>query len=397
MADETINCGQYSIFKTEKSGEVWQFRCVRLGGRKIRTSTKETDRTKAEAVAARRFAEILDLEGKPVPAETAKLAAQSPVARATIVDVGAKFLARLEVIARDHRDGYYRNHDIVLTNYLVHLLEFVDEIDFSLDNEGRCSNFLEKLRPLSKDHGGKLRWTTIGKIAITARLLYQHAMSIGVVARLPLPNLQLCLPKNFAKLVKQQQAARRALSEAERDAILEALGKYDPHTNACTLPMGSALRFYTIAFWSLMRKGELQAMTPRWIDFAAKLITIPATDSKSGEVESIPLHARVSAAAAEEIKIREAEDKRDLPIFGPIYFRKAWKFALATARVDDKPIDPHGLTPYHTTRHSGATWAASRTKDGLALQALGRWRSLQMVARYTHASAERARSVLDQF
>jgi len=42
---------------------------------------------------------------------------------------------------------------------------------------------------------------------------------------------------------------------------------------------------------------------------------------------------------------------------------------------------------------TAATIAAGETQDMLALQALGRWRSLRMVERYTHPNATRARGV----
>lgn len=109
------------------------------------------------------------------------------------------------------------------------------------------------------------------------------------------------------------------------------------------------------------------------------------------------MRPRFEAAILGEIEARKTRDKPDLPVFGTIDVRKAWRLALATTKVNDKPIDPHAIVPHHTCRHSGATWAANSTKDGLAVQALGRWRSPAMVARYTHADSERARALLDAF
>ena len=54
------------------------------------------------------------------------------------------------------------------------------------------------------------------------------------------------------------------------------------------------------------------------------------------------------------------------------------------------------LSAHHHARHSAATIAAGETTDVLALQSLGRWRSLRMVERYTHPKVERARPVISK-
>jgi integrase len=114
--------------------------------------------------------------------------------------------------------------------------------------------------------------------------------------------------------------------------------------------------------YTLLRRDEAWAITPAWIDSKAKLIRIPATDSKSGEVEEVALHPKAA---------------------------KAFAFAMKKAKITKK-----GITPHHHARHSAATIAAGETQDTMALQALGRWRSLRMVVRYTHPKAERARTVI---
>ncbi len=56
--------------------------------------------------------------------------------------------------------------------------------------------------------------------------------------------------------------------------------------------------------------------------------------------------------------------------------RKAFDYAMKKAKITKK-----GITAHHHARHSAATIAAGETTDVLALQALGRWRSLRMVER----------------
>jgi integrase len=142
--------------------------------------------------------------------------------------------------------------------------------------------------------------------------------------------------------------------------------------------------------YTLLRRGEAWAITPAWIDSKAKLIRIPADHSKSGEVEEVPLHPKAAQALKEQIAIRGSLE-RDVPIFGKINVRKAFAYAMKKAKITKK-----GITAHHHARHSAATIAAGETTDVLALQALGRWRSLRMVERYTHPQVERARPVISK-
>lgn len=71
--------------------------------------------------------------------------------------------------------------------------------------------------------------------------------------------------------------------------------------------------------------------------------------------------------------------------------RHAYEWALVTAKVD-----PYGVTPHHTTRHTGATILAEKTNDREALKHAGRWRS-NILDDYIHSAAERARSLIAKF
>ena len=132
------------------------------------------------------------------------------------------------------------------------------------------------------------------------------------------------------------------------------------------------------------------AITPAWIDSEAKLIRIPATDSKSGEEEEIPLNREAARALKDQIAVRGTLE-RNVPIFGEINVRKAFEYAKAKAGITKE-----GITPHHHARHTGATLVASETTDGLAIQSSGRWKSQRMVEKYTHPTAERARSVMEK-
>jgi len=117
---------------------------------------------------------------------------------------------------------------------------------------------------------------------------------------------------------------------------------------------------------------------------------IPATDSKSGEPEEIPLHPAAAKALKEQLAVRGSLEA-DVPIFGVIDVRKAYEHAMSVAK-----IDRHGVTPYHTARHTLGTLAATKTSNLLAVQRLMRHRSLRMTETYAHGSTEMARGVLAQ-
>jgi len=72
-----------------------------------------------------------------------------------------------------------------------------------------------------------------------------------------------------------------------------------------------------------------------------------------------------------------------VPIFGVIDVRKAYEHAMSVAK-----IDRHGVTPYHTARHTLGTLAATKTSNLLAVQRLMRHRSLRMTETYAHGSTE---------
>ncbi len=140
-------------------------------------------------------------------------------------------------------------------------------------------------------------------------------------------------------------------------------------------------------FFSLLRRGELFALTPRWVDFKLSWIRIPPTHSKSGELEEIDLHPPARALRAE---LREQKTvKADAPLFGAHDARKAFVHGIAAAGIDS-----HGLVPHHSTRHTGATMVGESTTDLLEIMAAMRVRSPQIAQRYLQVDAKRARRVM---
>ena len=329
---------------------------------------------------------VMRAAGQSVPDELAALA------RTTVEDAVAEFVTHLELTAHEHRESYVARYKTDLNLYVTPKSE--DEIREAEKRERRLWQpnwtFLdeitsarwdeERLR-LHKKNGGLLGARSIQHLANTLRHLLRFGVTKGWIESVP----ELKAPSQ--RQVKAEKKPRRAMSVVEREKFLKALAKYDPRGNAHTLPAGTAARFYEALFFSLMRRGEMFAITQRWIDRRAKVIRIPATDSKSGEAETAPLHPRALKALSGQILVRGGLEP-DEPIFGEINVRPAYEFALTTAR-----IDPYSVTPHHTTRHTGATILAEKTKDREALKHAGRWRS-NIVDDYIHSGAERARPLI---
>lgn len=315
--------------------------------------------------------------GQPIPAEAAALA------RASVKAAVISCISRLEREAAQHRGQYARRHGEDLKLYIMPKTDeqmtaarrlgkepwqppwrYVDEITTLAWEK-------EKLR-LHHSNAGPLKWASIRHLTVSLRKLLHNELEMGRIENVP----EIRPPAN--KLVRQDEAPRRAYTAAEREKFLKAIKP----------GYARSWRFYSVLFFSLLRKGELQALTPRWVDFRNAWIRIPATDSKSGEIEEIDLHPRAAKALKAELRTRQTVGA-DSPLFGEHDARKAFEFGLAEAK-----IDRHGLVPHHSTRHTGATMVGESTTDLLEIMAAMRVRSPQIAKRYLHVDAKRARRVM---
>ncbi len=370
----------WTLFQTDFS-DIWHVRYF-LDGKKVRATTGERDKGRADQRAAEIWlhANRRAEQQQPVPEEVA------PLARATVVDAGANWITALEQreAAGEFREKYAERFHNDLKKHIQFLWTYVDEIPVH-----EPEKMLAALRTRHKANGGSLGWNSIVRLAVSVRMLVEHCMRVGLLDKEPIPELRSYLPENVGKLIAAEQRPVEAMTRAERTRFLAALKTYKPH-DGVPLPEGTAYRFYVVMHYAALRRGELWALKPSWIDWKAKLIRLPATDSKSREVEEVALHPKAAQALKDQIAVRGSLEK-DVPVFGVVNVRKAFTFAMKKAKITKK-----GITPHHHARHSAATIAAGETTDSLALQSLGRWRSLRMVERYTHATAERGRAVISK-
>jgi hypothetical protein len=363
------------------------------GGRPIERSTGTSDEGEAAIRAGEIWVKELRRAGKPVPEEAAA------AARVSVEDAAAEFLIHLGRQAAAHREQYVRRYEADLNLYAIPKSDeelrqaaaerrvlwqpswtYVDEI-----TSARWED--EKLR-LHKKNGGPLGWNSIRHLANTLRHLLRFCVERSYIASAP----ELLSPSR--RMTKREARPRRALTEKERERFLRWVYKYTPAIprkgRQATHPPGTAGRFYEALHYSLLRRGELWAATLRWMDRRAKLLHIPAEHTKSGDPETIPLHERVETALLGQAKAAGVKSK-DEPVFGVINVRPAFEWAMKKAK-----LDRHGITPHHTTRHTGGTLLAGKTKSRDQLKKAGRWRSDQSVDPYLHVDAEDARELMEK-
>lgn len=231
---------------------------------------------------------------------------------------------------------------------------------------------------LHHSKGGPLKWRSIAHLANTVRHFLRFCATKGVVDVVP----EIRSPPQ--KLQEADRAPRTALDEQQREKFLAALVE---------LGEDFAHRVYTTAFETWMRKGSLEAMTLRWIDWKGETITMPPAFNKSRREKRIDLPPRAATAIRSQLVANAASRPEgapvplDEPIFGRFDFHQA-KTQVVRLKDGTKKtvpaggvfgracrkagIDGHGLTAHHSTRHSALTIAGSKstaTLSGMMAQA----------------------------
>lgn len=293
----------------------------------------------------------------------------------------AKFSEQLAREAILHREQYAYRHDSDLSLYILPKEQgdeaskwvppwtFVDEITSAAWEK-------EKIALHKKTPGGRLGWNSIQHLKVTLTKLLRFCVAEGMIDNEPV------LSPVPSKLIKAEAKKRRALTPAEKAAFLKEIIEKYPVSH----------RLYLVAFATGLRRGELFALTLRWVDFRGGWLTVPPEHSKSGAEERIPLHE--SAANAIRGQMPEVVDL-DAPLWGQHDVRPAFRYGLKHARVDEKPIDAKGLVAHHTTRHTFATELGHSTRNRRAFMQVARMRSDAIVSRYVHDDDEQAKVLID--
>lgn len=182
-----------------------------------------------------------------------------------------------------------------------------------------------------------VRWATVARHTSAVYGLCQYAVKCGRMKAAP----SLGFPSR-----KQQERERpfyRSLEIEERERFLTALESINEETH----------RWYTVAFFTGMRKSEIDLLAFRWVDFKLKSIAIPAWAAKSGTADN-PIHVHDRALWAIAIQADQMTRPLDGPLFGRRDRRYHYERALAVSG-----IDPKGLTETHMARRTRGTQLAA--------------------------------------
>jgi integrase len=127
-----------------------------------------------------------------------------------------------------------------------------------------------------------------------------------------------------------------------------------------------------------MRRGEILGLEWRNVDLTRGLIYV--TNTKSGKDRVIPLN-QAAQSALESVK------QTGQRVFDVDWIKVAWMAALKDAKISD--------FRFHDLRHTAATRLADAGTDAFTIAAILGHSTIQMSARYTHATDERKRRALE--
>lgn len=172
----------------------------------------------------------------------------------------------------------------------------------------------------------------------------------------------------------------RFLSDAERDKLLQAC-KQSKNPN---LYLAVVLGLSTGA-----REMEIWGLQWEQVDTARGYIRLRPTDTKGKEPRSLPLRG-----LALQLMQKYAADTRSKTGFvfpgktvsKPMDFRSAWEAALSRATIKD--------FTYHDLRHSTASYLAMNGATLTEIAEVLGHKTLHMVKRYAHLSAEHTAKVV---
>ena len=348
-----------------------------INGRLIRRPTGTAVPAKAEKRASEIWAEENAAAGRVAPG----LNGEEPPLDQLI----AQYLAWRELQGK----GSVRYLETLEHNLRLHLLAHFDHIseltpatwEVAVANmrfaRCRCVPPCASLKddqgkPKTCERPRGLTWATICRQTSAANGALRWAAKQGLVDQ---PQL---LPFPERKAVAREQKRRRPLTTDERDKILAELED-------------EARRWYTVAFYTAMRKSEIEQLCLRWIDWKESAIAIPAGAQKSAdERDEAPIDMPPEAARAikEQMAAKGIIDP-GAPIFGSTEHVKAFWGALARAGVDAE-----GVTARHVTKHTRLTQlgAAGGQTALLAVMYQGRHKDPKTSMKYVKPGLEHVRA-----
>lgn len=147
------------------------------------------------------------------------------------------------------------------------------------------------------------------------------------------------------------------------------------------LPEGWMRDVCTFALATGMRAGEILSLEWAQVDVQRNLVSVLASKAKSGSSRPVPLNQDAMTV----IKRRQGLHQQY------VFARVAIKAAEVDREQFNRAAKAAGLPDgfrFHDLRHTWASWHAQAGTPLLTLQRLGGWKTLAMLNRYAHLSAD---------
>jgi integrase len=184
-------------------------------------------------------------------------------------------------------------------------------------------------------------------------------------------------PVSKLKMLREPSGRVRYLTDEEETRLMAALPSDADHQRVLVLLQTG------------LRKSEFLGLRWKHVDFKAGVLTIPR--SKNGEARHVPMTSAVRAVLS---RLPRPLDASAL-VFpssagGPDlrWAEKTFPGAVSAAQIDDFRL--------HDLRHTFASRLAMEGVDLLTIKDLGGWKSLAMVARYSHLSPGHRHSAIER-
>jgi integrase len=175
------------------------------------------------------------------------------------------------------------------------------------------------------------------------------------------------------KKLREDNRRERVLSSDEEARLLAV----------CTGPREHLKPIIVLAVNTGMRRGDLLGLTWSRVDFERGLIFVPNHKAGDGRGHWLPMNSVVRSELV-ALSFQRRDDQR---VFGVGDIKTAWKTARRLAGIEGLRL--------HDLRHTAATRLADAGCDAFTIAAILGHSSIQMSARYTHASDERKRRALE--
>jgi integrase len=180
-------------------------------------------------------------------------------------------------------------------------------------------------------------------------------------------------PCRQVKKLREDNRRERVLSSDEESRLLAV----------CTGPRAHLKPIIILALNTGMRRGDLLSLQWSQVDFERGLIYVPNRKRGDAGGHWLPINSQVCP----ELVALSLRRRTDGQVFGVGDVKTAWRTALREAGIT-------GLR-FHDLRHTAATRLAEAGADAFTIAAILGHASIQTSARYTHASDERKRRLLE--